>query len=571
MPSGYGDIDKKQSGDANIMKLQEGANKVRPLDNTVAGWKQHGIEHPSDPEQFASVVCPGPRTCPLDRKPVDAKGKARFPISRRFAANVWDYTTNSVKVLVAGPSVFDKFKAAAQVGIQPKDCDWIIVKTGKGIQTDYDVINAGAGPFTAGNVTEDQLHDVTKYEQPASPEAIFEILEKFGINYDALEIPSYDYDDGLAFIMPYGKHKGETIEHLTATDLDYAKYIHGSKLEQGAFGDPVFLALQVVFENMDIAPPLDEAVNLLPEPTQTPAPATSPGTTPAGAGHPGDQSLPDAKVTTVPEGMTKMIAPTGVEAILPNAVVDIMLAQGYKLPEPAAAAEPDSLSVMVLATGETMKLPRAAALVMIETGAASLVSEEAKPAPPALPLPDEMVDIEVAGNAMKLPFAQAAQIVDAGSGSFIDISLSAVYQSHKDKAAAQPDPSQTIASASASTPAAATPSSEPDPEKPFVCDECGARYKAQGALTQHKNREHKATEVQPSAVPAAANGGGSLADQIKADITGSHFVTNYNDLIKIMKEETGTANFVDMSEEQLVKLSARIKQEIAAHKDKASS
>lgn len=552
MPSGYGDIGKKQGGgDPNIMKLKD-VNKVRPLDNVVAGWRQHGVEHPSDPEQFASVVCPGARSCPLDRKPVDAQGKQRFPISRRYAANVWDYGTNSVKVLVAGPAIFDQFKEVAQVGIDPSTCDWTITKSGQGIQTKYSVIRHEATPFTAAEIKPEMLHSVDKYEQPTSTEAIFEILERFGIDYDALETPSYTLDQALAFVMPYTKHKGLTIEQLLAKEPEYAEWMHSTKLEQGQLGDPVFLALQVAMEERGLVPPLEDALSQFPSEPQ--AAAVDVPTGPAAA-------APSAASAVAPGSVQLVNKATGELGEYPEGAASALLATGLFEPyEPPVEAPAPPASMIVLIGGNQVELPTEQAQTLIDAGQAQPVNQagpEPEPEPPKLPLPDEVVNVEVGGVVVQMPYVQAALLVDTGPGEFPDPDLQAAHdRSQAGEAAAKAaDPSPTSSQSSASTAS--------DPDKPFRCPDCGRDFKTQGALTQHAKKEHKAAEPQPSAIPVATNGG-SLKEEVKGLVARAPFARDFDVLLKIMEEETGGTNFEEMNEAGLTKLKARLEREIAA-------
>lgn len=550
MPSGYKDIGGSKSGDPNILKL-EAATKVRPLDNVVAGWRQHSIEHPSDTEQFAAVVCPGARSCPLDRKPVDASGKNRFPISRRYGANVWDYGTSSVKVLIGGPQIFDKFKEAATVGIDPASCDWTILKSGQGIGTKYEVIRHDSAPFTAQMIEPGMLHSVDKYEQVATTEEIFGILERFGIDYDALEIPSYTLDEALAFKMPYTKFKGETVEAVLDKEPNFAQWLHGQKLEQGQLGDPVFLALQVAMEEQGIVPALEDALAMMPEHEQAPVEHQVTVT----------QASPQvaATVTDMTAGNVTLVGPDGAEVEVPAVAVDAMLAAGYKTPsepEPVPAAQ----TIKVRINGNEFEFTAEQAAPLLASGAAELVTDTpvaAEPEPPKVPLPDEIVQVNLNGVPVAVPMAYvtAGTLVDAGSATFEDplVAAAHVRSTAAEQVAQATSPSTTATSESASTADAAV-----DPEKPFKCDLCDQPgYKTQGALTAHKNREHKAATPQPSAVPATG-AAATLRDEVKELIAHADFARDYNRLLEIFRETVGKENFTEMDDADLTKLKAKM-------------
>lgn len=566
MPTDYKNMGKNQQGDPNIMKLTE-VNKVRPLDNLVAGWRQHAIEHPSDSDQFAAVVCPGARSCPLCRKPVDGSGKQRFNVSRRFAANVWDYGTGTVKVLVGGPQIFDEFKNAATVGIDPSTCDWTIIKSGAGIKTEYEVVRHDAEPFTAAAITPDMLHDVGKYETPTSTEGIFEVLGRFGIDYDALTIPEYTFEEASALVMPYTKHKGLTIEQLLGTDQSYAEWMHGTKLEQGQLGDPVFVALQKVMEERGLVPALDDALLSLPEP-QTAAQQATPAAAPVvtvNQAAPAATPAPTENMSQASANMVELVGPDGKTIVVPPAAAEGLLAAGFKRPEPVSVMPTGPAKMLI--GGQMIEVPSEQVEALLAAGG-SLVGGEpapaAEPEPPKLPLPDEVVSVSVGGTAVDMPFAQGAQVVKVTpNAQFADPGVQAAFErSEAGEAANQAaSPTPTVASATAST------TGPKDAEKPFECDQCEAAYKTQGALTNHRNRVHGGVaEPQPSAVPAAVNGSGDEADveRVKNKIATAPFARDFTKLLALFAECTGKQNFADMTPDEVRALEVRLDQEIAA-------
>lgn len=552
MPSDYKSLGDRQGGDPNVMTIKE-VNKVRPLDNLVAGWRQHGIEHPSDPEQFASAVCPGTRSCPMCRKPVNSKGDQRFPVSRRFGANVWDYDTQSVKVLIAGPQVFDKFKEAATVGIDPSSCDWTIAKTGSGRNTTYNVVRHDSSPFTGTQITENSLHDVAKYEEPDSTQKIFDKLEKFGINYDELEVPSYTLEQALAFTMPYGKHKGYTIERLVQDEQSYAEYIYGAKLEQGALGDPVFIALQVVLEDREVVAPLDEALAMMPEPDE-PEPQSSASNQVTASTVSGNVPV-EATLSPSSANMVKLIGPDGAEITVPSSAADGLLAAGFTRPTPPQpTTSVDANAPMeVLIGGQKVSVPREQALMLIEAGTAGEIKDPAEEEmkereEPKIPLPDEIVQVRIGGAEVPMPYVQAAQVVDnkASGASFVD---DAVTAAHERVNGGNPSP----------MPSSGTDSSQAsgqDEEHPFKCDQCTRAFKSQSALTGHKNREHKAAEPQPSSVPASESS--DLRERVKSKVASATYAKDYTHMMSMFKEVTGQSNFVQMTDEQLILLETRL-------------
>lgn len=127
-----------------------------------------------------------------------------------------------------------------------------------------------------------------------------------------------------------------------------------------------------------------------------------------------------------------------------------------------------------------------------------------------------------------------------------------------------PTPSPSEPSTSDAPPQTSAGTNGSDPEKPFKCDQCDVGYKTQGALTNHKNKQHRAAEPQPSAIPVAANADGDIKARVKQKIASAPFAGDLNKLLAIFDSEAGTRNFEEMTDEQVLKIEARLDQEVAA-------
>lgn len=640
--------------DPNVLVIEDGT-RFRLLSDEIATWKQHVIEDPKDDEKVVFVTCPGPRTCPLDRKPVavnpdgsikfeDGRPVNNFPISTRRAVNVWDYKSNSVKILIGGPQVFDAFDEDARNSVNVVGCDYVIGKTGARRQTKYKMTRLDSSP--GPTVTADDLHDLSKYEAPAALEEIFKKLEDFGIDYDSIPIPRFSLDDALSYVMPYTKFKNMTIEAMVAQDEDYAKWLHGTKLEQGQLGDPVFQALQTVLEDLGQAPPLDlDAVPSAAQAASTSTPQEKPvadlvtlidkdgvpGEYPASAK---DALLAAGYVEPAPEpdpepaaGTVTLIGPDGAKGEYPESAKGALLAAGYQLagPLPATDAPAVDTSVLVGPDGaeiDASALPDAAVQAMLGQGYSYKTSVASVPAPeplvtadgnfvlekdgqrveipeaavPALeaqgyakvmtgdappvaalvaPAPDEKVPFSLKampeGHVIEMPWADAKRLFLSNDGEFAgdraaDLRTIAARDADKedDRAVAEQVRNAAAAEQADST---AVPPAPADPERPFVCDRCpDKRYKTQGALTQHMNKEHGGVDQNatgagpaPAAAPPAATGDGAVLDRVKTKIAASPLAKNYTKLLEIFQEATGgERNLGDMTDEQLTKVEAAL-------------
>lgn len=609
--STWGSATDKQSGggsDPNILKLGD-STRVRLLDEGPRKWRQHFIESTSDPDQGRSVVCPKgadgreSAPCPLCMKPVDSDGKTRlFPISRRFATNVWDYESGSVKVLLGGPQIFEEFDSVAKVGMDPTATDFVIFKSGKGTNTSYKVIRGDTSPLPQ-QITPDMLHDLDKYDVPATQEKIFEVLDELGWDYDALEMPSFTLDAAEKMQMPYGRMKGLTIEQVVAQDTDYAKFLHTSKKDQGSYGDPIFVALQTVLEDRGEVPPLED-VPAPPRPASASAPSTpaptDPGMidliNPAGETIQVPAAARDAMLAAgfteppVPEvqpqasGEQTLVGPDGNEVTVPDVAVAGLLAAGFKqkTEAPAADAEPsDDTIVEVDISGTKAELPYGQAKGLIAAGTATLVkadaeAPEAPPAEPAFQLPgdDEQVNVLIGGNPVPMPFATAKATVASGAATFEDSRITAALD---DDGAVK----EQIQAAAASDPSPPAGHVDLDPSKAEQGEDGRWRhpaldkdYATKGAVTQALNRMKKddapaaaapaASTPVPASNGAAASGAAASGKEALLEIAKNKMASmpeltkDFKVLLGIFQEVAGKRNITDFDEGELQKLIAKL-------------
>lgn len=604
--------------DPNILSLKE-ANRIRLLDPAgPVKWRQHFIPDTNDDDKGRSVVCPkGPdgrdaSPCPLCMKPVDQEGKQRFAISRRYAANVWDYDSNGVKILIAGPQVFEEFDAAAAVGLNPTEADYLIHKMGKGIQTSYKVVRGNSEPL-AVQITPDMLLDRSKYDTPDSPERIFEVLEQMGWDYDALEMPTFTLDKAESYVMPYGKHKGMTIEQLCAMDVDYVLYLHGAKKSQGQYGDPVFVAMQTVLEdrgevapieNMPTAPPRAAAKSAESSPAQQASQTPIPGADPdyvTMIGPDGNeaqvpviaqQAMLNAGFTMPPEPepvaseypKVLMSADASATVTVENAAVEQALRAAGYIDQPsedpaeqqvqAQESEPDDadeVAIEIAGTKATMLYGQAKAL--IASGAATLLPTPDDGPEPAYQLPadDDMVQMKVHGIPTPIPmkWSDAKIASQSGAGKLVDEQLAAAWAADKqdDKAVAS---SAADAPTTPLPPAVSKESLDPsqttqNPDGTWTHPALGGESKkTKGAVTQALNRLAKQQNVTPGPAAAAAPTNGGTGKEAKLDAAKNLLAAmpevqgDFKVLLALFQEVAGKRNITDFDESELDKLITRL-------------
>lgn len=580
----------QREADPNILSIKD-KNKVRLVDaggDGVAMWKQHTVKNFDDPDDNAKVKfvnCPGPQTCPLCRKPsiTNAEGKPEqtFPMSTRYATNVWDYDTNSVKILISGPSVFNTFKEAGDVGLDPMAQDWIIHKTGSGLGTRYKVVRDNPSPFEfAAQVTPETLLSLDKYEATPSPEKIFEILDQQGWDYDAIEAPSFTAQEALEFVMPYGKSvKGMTVEQAMAQDLDFLKWLHGAKAQDESFFDPVFVALDVALSEAGHI----EAVDIG-EATTAPAPS---------------QSAAAAPPAQAEAEMTAMLDPAGNEVEVPAGTVTALQAAGYTLPpepepEQAAPVEDGKVALWKGPGTEVIEVENQEAMLkaMEDIGFSRVPAEapaETAPEPeesaPTTPQPiaaGTAIHIKVNGTGMAMTFKAALDAVKAGLDAEWETPEQEAYAVYLISTGGEP-PEKIEATQSQAEAAMHAEAQDPQPEptgddKPFKCQEPGCDWagKTSGALTQHLNRVHApqgASETGGADAPAAESNGAAAAEApANAEGVKERIQVllqkipedKYKDLLGIFERVAGTRDLSDFTDAQMLDLEKVLQEEIAA-------
>ena len=343
-----GQTQQRGESDSRIIRLGE-STKVRVLDtDAVAEWRQHFIQSPNDTEKFAYVTCPGRSVCPLCKKPSDPQGEQYFPISTRYAMNVWNYEEEAVKILIVGPQVQRVFDADHAEGLDVGAYDYVIRKSGSGIQTKYSVVRLDKEPFSR-QVSPDDMHDLAPFEVPDSVESIFEKLEALGIDYDVLEVPSFTEDEALAFVLPYGKHKGLSVGEILKNDAKYARFLHDAKSDQGAYGDVVYIALHVALEargEIQEEAEVQRATQVL-DRESTP-----------------DTSSEPSEAT----GLIEMAGPGGVTVQVPEDQVEAMESAGFERVEAQPSVREDT-PVAVKVAGVETQMPFGKAAELAQAGA----------------------------------------------------------------------------------------------------------------------------------------------------------------------------------------------------------
>jgi hypothetical protein len=570
-------VGKRQtsSGDPNILSLKD-STKIRLIDGAKGiRFKQHTIKHADDPEQIEFVVCPGPKICPLCHKPVRKDGRQNFPVSRRFATNVWDYGSGAVRVLIGGPMIHSEFEAADEVGIDTTSCDWIIHKMGKGLQTKYKLVRSDATPFEEA-VGPDDLLNLDKYGESTSPEKIFELLERAGIDYDAIEIQEFTLEEAMQFVLPFGQGRGLTVEQAVAQMPDWCEWLHGVKVQDEQFNDPIFICLHLVMKDRGIVGDIEDTMTASQPPNdETPVEsATEDSPPPTGSEQPTLVMLLDTE---------------GREVEVPADAVEPLLAAGFSRipepepePEPEPAEDPNAL-VQLVKDGLEIEVPPDAVEPLLAAGytrvAAAPESEES-PAQEQSPetttgrvvTAGEGIHVRIHGQTIPMAFGAAFSAKQAGTDlewadpeveAFATLLASTGGEPPTEKPAGQPAQSEAEAAMHAE---AQNPQPEQD-DRPFRCDVEGCDWsgKTSGALTQHRNRTHGEVSQQPQgqqATPPPSGDKETVLTRVRT-LLATRPEKDYRKLLDLFEEVAGKRDISAFSEQELLALEERLQADAA--------
>lgn len=134
LPENY-ELTKSTGG--NYTKLQEGTTKIRILTSPIVGW-----------EYFNQENRPIRQKVPFDWIPSDSKEWRKPKEFRAFV--VWNYEEKSVQVMeITQKSLKDKLYNYVKDPDfwDPKTYDLKFSKTGKGLDTEYDILALGKSEF----------------------------------------------------------------------------------------------------------------------------------------------------------------------------------------------------------------------------------------------------------------------------------------------------------------------------------------------------------------------------------------------------------------------------------------
>ena len=221
---GWGDVGASSNSQSTTSDLViiDGKKRVRLLPEVAQGGPKsmwfYTISTPAD----------GYRTWLSPAKSEDffAENRNVFGVKATHAGLVYDYDEQAIKILEAGNSIWEAIKDLVEAGKDLSGRDIIITKKGTGRSTTYSVVDCDPTPAPAGLDTMDRPDLEARYV-PVTKEEVLEDLRALGFTNPEQIFTKVPIDPKVAmtFPIPFGKHKGVTLQQLISVDVKYMSFL----------------------------------------------------------------------------------------------------------------------------------------------------------------------------------------------------------------------------------------------------------------------------------------------------------------------------------------------------------
>ena len=200
----------------------DGKKRVRLLPEVAQGGPKsmwfYTISTPAD----------GYRTwlSPAKNEDFFAENRNVFGVKATHAGLVYDYDEQAIKILEAGNSIWEAIKDLVEGGKDLSGRDIISTKKGTGRSTTYSVVDCDPTPAPAGLDTMDRPDLEARYV-PVTKEEVLEDLRALGFTNPEQIFTKVPIDPKVAmtFPIPFGKHKGVTLQQLISVDVKYMSFL----------------------------------------------------------------------------------------------------------------------------------------------------------------------------------------------------------------------------------------------------------------------------------------------------------------------------------------------------------
>lgn len=174
-----------------------------------------------------TVICPGRDICPACRS-------GKYKSTKKHSANVWDYDTQSVKILEQGNDVWGQLKLIKDQLGTLDGVDMSIKRIGAKRETRYVVVSIPrTQPFNKQVVINElDFFDIDILKSPTNVERIQELMNRPSLEPQTQQqplsqLPKIDTTrsrEDVPLVLQFGKYKGKTFEEIATIDMNYVKW-----------------------------------------------------------------------------------------------------------------------------------------------------------------------------------------------------------------------------------------------------------------------------------------------------------------------------------------------------------
>ena len=280
----WGDIgasNKESSSSMNDLVVLEGQKRLRlllPPEGPVSHWF-YSINTPAG--DYRTWKAPDPSN------DFFAKNRRIFRVRPVHAGLAWDYDEGAIKILESGNQIWEQIKDLVDAGKNLDERDILITKKGTGRNTEYKVVDLDPTPFTV-DIDAMEKPDLEARYIPPTYEEVIEDLRQLGFTNpeQIFQTRPIDIETAKQMVVPFGKHKGKTLNEIYTTDSQYLLFL-STKIDR----EDVKQCARVVcnhlmgtqFEVEGLAPDIDEVDFVAPNKDQAPAQQQTPPAPSTGA------------------------------------------------------------------------------------------------------------------------------------------------------------------------------------------------------------------------------------------------------------------------------------------------
>ena len=270
----WGDIganSQQSSSTTSDLVVLEGQKRLRlllPPEGPISHWF-YSISTPAD--DYRTWKSPDPSN------DFFARNRRIFRVRPVHAGLAWDYDEGAIKILESGNQIWEQIKDLVDAGKSLDERDILITKKGTGRSTEYKVVDMDPTPFTV-NVDAMEKPDMeARYVAPTYEEVIEDLRQLGFTNPEQIfQTRPIDIETAKQMEVPFGKHKGKTLNDVYTTDSQYLLFL-STKIDR----EDVKQCARVVcnqlmgtqFEVDGLAPEMHEVDFVAPDNDQEQAPA----------------------------------------------------------------------------------------------------------------------------------------------------------------------------------------------------------------------------------------------------------------------------------------------------------